>query len=110
MPPITPEPSSISQNWCRWMPSADTSMPPHQQSIDTSPALRGPARSSQPPNTAADEPRKTKNRVYIQPSVDTRQSQPVANSSPRKPVPSGQACGALIPTAFDNGSQNTLKP
>jgi hypothetical protein len=41
---------------------------------DPTPAFRGPSRSTQAPNTAADDPRKTKNSVYIQPRVLTRQS------------------------------------
>src|SRR5687767_15520089 len=110
MPPITPEPRIISQNWCRWMPSAEISMPPHQQIALTTPALRGPARSSQPPQIAAEQPRNTKNSVYIQLSVDTFQSQPVANISVQKPVPAGQATLAVMPCAVDSGSQNTEKP
>ena len=110
MPPITPEPSSIIQNWCRWMPSAEISMPPHQHSALTTPALRGPARSSQPPHKAAEQPRKTKNSVYIQPSVEIFQSQSLTNSSVKNPVPSGQASGCFTPRARDSGSQNTEKP
>ena len=101
----------MSQNWCRWMPSADSSMPPHQHTAETTPALRGPARSSQPPQMAAEQPRKTKNRVYIQPSVATRQSQPEANSSAKKLMSLAHA--APVPAVvndLDNGSQNTEKP
>ena len=61
-------------------------MPPHQQTADTTPALRGPARSSQLPQMAADEPSSTKNSVYIQPSVEIFQSRRVVNSSAQKPM------------------------
>ena len=71
--------------------------------------MRGPARSSQPPQMAAAEPRKTKNRVYIQPRSATRQSQLVVNSEPTS-VRSGQSTGLVSPIARDSGSQNTLKP
>src|SRR3569832_145578 len=74
------------------------------------PALRGPARTSQPPQSAAAEPRNTKNSVNIQPSVDTFQSQVVANSDCTKPMSAGQSTDFVIPTARDNGSQNTENP
>lgn len=110
MPPITPEPRIISQNWCKWMPSAETSMPPHQQTADTTPALRGPARSSQPPQVAAEMPSSTKNRVYIQPSVEIFQSQVVVNSSWKKPTSGPHLMASLMPSALDSGNQNTEKP
>ena len=75
MPPITPEPSHIIQNWCRWTPSAEITMPPHQHTAATTPALRGPARSSQPPQTAAAEPRKTKSKYPLYISRRLRQYQ-----------------------------------
>ena len=59
----------------------------------TTPALRGPTRSSQPPKTAAEMPRKTKNSVYIQPSMLIFQSQFVVTSCWRKPISAGQATG-----------------
>jgi hypothetical protein len=37
--------------------------PPHQQTVATTPARRGPARSSHGPNAAALDPRNTKNSV-----------------------------------------------
>src|SRR4026207_2534181 len=49
------------------MPSAEIRKPPLQQKAATTPALRGPTRSSQPPQMAAEVPSNTKNRVYIQP-------------------------------------------
>src|SRR5262245_29389234 len=110
MPPITPEPSHISQSWWVATPTAEISSPPHQQSAETTPALRGPARSSQPPQIAAAEPRITKNSVYIQPSSLIFQSQVVVNSAFRIPDPSGQAIEALPPSCRDSGSQKTLKP
>src|SRR3982750_1116715 len=110
MPPITPEPSHISQSWWVWMPIAEIKRPPHQQAAETTPALRGPARSSQPPHRAAADPRNTKNSVYIQPRSLILQSQLVVNSALRMPEPLGQAIELLPPSARDNGSQNTLKP
>src|SRR5215510_7831115 len=90
-------------------PIAAMLMPPHQHDAATTPALRGPTRSSQPPHKAADDPSTTKNRVYIQPRSATRQSQAVVKSADIK-VRSGQATGWLTPIACDSGSQNTLKP
>ena len=55
--------------------------PPDQHSAATTPALRGPARSSQPPQMAAETPSSTKNSVNIQPMLATRQSQVVVKSS-----------------------------
>ncbi len=110
MPPITPEPSNISQNWCAWMPKAEITMPPAQQQAATTPALRGPTCSSQPPHSAAEQPRITKNSVYIQPSVETCQSHDVVVNCAKKPTSFGQARDALIPIALLSGSQNTEKP
>src|SRR5471032_2374001 len=110
MPPITPEPSHISQSWCVWTPTAPSSRPPHQQSAETKPALRGPTRSSQPPQIAAAAPRKTKNRVNIQPSELILQSHVVVNSSWSSDVSAGQAIDLVMPSARDIGSQKTLKP
>ena len=84
---------------------APSSSPPHQQIVATTPALRGPARSSQPPQRAAATPRTTKNKVYIHPRLATRQLQEVVNSSVAMSVQTG-AFGMMR----DNGSQNTLKP
>src|SRR5690349_24634981 len=92
------------------MASAPISRPPHQQSAATTPALRGPARSSQPPHSAAAEPRNTKNSVYIQPSSLIFQSHVVVNSAFTIPEPSGQAIEVLPPSWRDSGSQKTLKP
>jgi hypothetical protein len=50
------------------MPRAESIRPPHQQQAETKPALRGPARSSHPPQIAEAAPRKTKNRAYTIPS------------------------------------------
>ncbi len=93
------------------MPSAEISMPPHQHTALTTPALRGPARSSQPPQMAAAQPRKTKKSVYIQPSVATCQSQLVVNNCAKKPMSLAQAAPApAVCKALDSGSQNTEKP
>ena len=50
-------------------------MPPAQQTAATTPALRGPTCSSQPPHSAAEQPSTTKNSVKIQPSAETSQLQ-----------------------------------
>src|SRR6516165_2845971 len=91
------------------MPIAPSTSPPAQHSAATTPALRGPERSSQPPQIAADTPSSTKKRVYIQPMLATRQSHVVVNSSAAS-VRSGQETDFSIPIARDSGSQNTLKP
>src|SRR5256885_12011292 len=77
------------------MPAAEIMNPPPQQQAATTPALRGPSRSTHAPNSAADDPRNTKNSVYIQPRVLTFQS---------------SAAGAEMPMARPSGSQKTLKP
>src|ERR1700727_3977286 len=91
------------------MPTAPISRPPAQHSAATKPALRGPTFSSQPPQGAAETPSTTKNSVNIQPMLATRQSQVVVNSSCASVI-SGQAFGAVRPSARDSGSQNTEKP
>src|ERR1700750_3490332 len=91
------------------MPMAPSTRPPAQHSAATTPALRGPARSSQPPQIAADPPSTTKNSVNIQPMLAMRQSQVVVNNSSASDMP-GQALGWVMPNARDSGSQNTLKP
>src|SRR5262249_42021781 len=91
-------------------PSAERSSPPHHATAATKPALRGPARSSHRPHKAADDPRKTKNSVYIQPSWLTFQSQLVVKRAAAVPVSGGQTTGFLIPIARDSGSQKTLNP
>src|ERR1700754_3426755 len=90
------------------MPIAPRNRPPHQHSAATKPALRGPTRSSQPPQTAAAMPSSTKNNVYIQPMLATRQSQVVVNSSCTSDM-SGQDFDVVTPSARDSGRQNTLK-
>ena len=114
MPPITPEPSNISQNWCsvdaerRDQPCRRTST-----RAATTPALRGPTRSSQPPHSAAEQPRKTKNSVYIQPSVAML---PVAAGGEQLGRRSSTSFGAGRRAVLDadapcdSGSQNTEKP
>ena len=91
------------------MPIAPSTRPPHQHSAATTPALRGPTRSSQPPQIAAETPSTTKNSVNIQPMLAMRQSQVVVNSSCTS-VMSGQARVCETPSARDSGSQNTEKP
>src|SRR5436305_14622871 len=109
MPPITPLPSHNSHNWWVMMPIAPSTRPLHQHSADTKPALRGPTRSSQPPQIAAETPSSTKNSVNIQPRLATFQSQDVVNSSCHKEM-SAHALLWVIPMARDSGSQNTEKP
>src|SRR5947209_2034566 len=94
-PPITPDPIQRSQIWWRYTPSAEMKNPPLQQHAATTPALRGPSRSTHGPKSAAEEPSSTKNSVYIQPSVLIFQS-------------SGAEC--VMPIARLSGTQNTLKP
>src|SRR6218665_1573770 len=108
IPPITPEPKTIIQNWCKYTPRAENNMPPHQHRADTTPTLRGPTRSSHPPQSEADDPSKTKNRMYIQPRVETFHSQVVVKSCAKRSCLS-HASEFLIPSALDNGSQNTEK-
>src|SRR6218665_644692 len=109
IPPITPEPKTIIQNWCKYTPRAENNMPPHQHRADTTPTLRGPTRSSHPPQSEADDPSKTKNRMYIQPRVETFHSQVVVKSCAKISCLS-HASEFLIPSALDNGSQNTENP
>src|SRR5438270_13940043 len=110
MPPMTPDPSHNIHNWCRMIPPAEMTSPPHQQMAATTPALRGPARSSQPPQMAAAEPRNTKNSVYVQPRMFNFQSHVVENRRPMKVMSAGQATDSVMPMAFDNGNQKTEKP
>ena len=103
------------------MPSAEIRKPPLQQKAATTPALRGPTRSSQPPQMAAEVPSNTKNRVYIQPRLNWLQLQLVAKSacivsailSPNV-VAAAEHSGTALPSAPKsapcNGFQNTLKP
>src|SRR5438093_1617053 len=92
-PPITPEPSHKSQIWCKWTPRAEIMKPPPQQKAATTPAFRGPACSSHRPKTAAEDPRKTKNKVYIHPNVLIFQSQLVAKIWEMKLIVLGQGTG-----------------
>jgi hypothetical protein len=89
---------------------AEIARPPLQQIAATTPVFRGPTRSSQPPHVAADEPRNTKNRMYIHPRSLILQSQVVVNSARATLMFEGQATDCWTPIARDRGSQNTLKP
>src|ERR1019366_8209759 len=95
MPPITPGPNQSSQSWCVLTPSADIIRPPHQQSAANTPALRGPARSSQPPQIAADDPRRTKNSVNIQPRSNCDHSHVVAVNALSVPIAFSENVTAL---------------
>ena len=83
---------------------------PHQQQAATTPTFLGPAFSSHVPNTAALDPRNTKNSVYIQPSSGLSQSQVVVVSFARKPMELWHTTGDVTPTALVSGSQNTENP
>ncbi len=72
--------------------------------------MRGPARSSQPPQIAAEQPSSTKNSVYIHCNSLIFQSQVVATMRANRPISAGHAIDSVMPSALDNGSQNTLKP
>ncbi len=74
------------------------------------PALRGPERSNQPPQTAAATPRKKMNRVNTQLRSATLQSQVVVTSASMIPALGAQATGLPPVSARLNGSQKTLNP
>src|SRR6266850_5944306 len=103
MPPMMPEPSQSSHAWWNLTPIADITSPPHQHIADATPAARGPARSTQRPQMAAAEPRKTKNSVYIQPSVEIFQSQVVVKICAASPESLRQGTASVIPMAFESG-------
>src|SRR3954466_8744999 len=104
MPPMTPVPSHMSHSWCVITPKDEITRPPHQQSAATKPALRGPARSSHPPQVAAEMPSRTKNSVYVHPSIETFQSQLVVKSWATTLISFGHAMDCVMPSAFDNGN------
>ena len=56
MPPTTPYPRYTSHNCDVATPSAPMANPPDQHTAAANIAARGPARSTQVPNTAADRP------------------------------------------------------
>src|SRR5215472_2818388 len=109
-PPMIPEPTHNSQIWWMVTPKEEITRPPHQRKAAAKPALRGPTRSSHPPQIAEAVPRNTKNSVYIHPRVETFQSQLVVNAVARKPMSAGQSIGFVMPIALCNGSQNTENP
>ena len=84
--------------------------PPHQQSAAKTPALRGPTRSSQPPQIAAAEPRKTKKSVYSTVTSDRCQSYWVVNSMVMMLASAGAAIDLSTPSMRVSGSQNTENP
>src|ERR1700722_11760429 len=91
-------------------PMAATTSPPRQQNVATTPALRGPTRSTHPPQMAAAKPRNRKNSVNVQPSMEIFQSQVVVKIWSMTEASFGQATLEVIPKALDSGSQNTEKP
>src|SRR5512140_3582351 len=84
--------------------------PPHQQIAATTPALRGPACSSQPPQIADAVPRNTKKSVNIHPSMLIFQSHVVVKMVASADMSAGHSTDLPIPIAWDSGSQNTLNP
>src|SRR5690348_16555516 len=84
--------------------------PPHQQIAATTPALRGPACSSQPPQIAEAVPRKTKKSVNIQPSMLIFQSQVDEKIVAIADMSAGHSTDFVMPIACESGSQKTLKP
>src|SRR5581483_2699681 len=110
MPPIAPVPSHNSHSWWESTPMAPSTSPPHQQAAATSPVLRGPERSAQPPQSAAEEPRKMKNRMGITCRSATCQSQVLVNRRPISPTSAAHLTGAVIPSALVRGKVNTEKP
>src|SRR5579859_4056148 len=108
-PPTQPD-SHSSHIWCEAVPAAARISPPHHRKADTTPPLRGPERSSQPPNKAAEQPRKMKNRVYMNCRLVIFQSQPVLVRLSMKLWSGEHATALVMPTARDSGSQNTEKP
>ena len=81
-------------------------MPPPQHAAAISPARRGPARSSQPPQIAAETPSMAMKVSKMWVTSATVQLHPVAVSAPRKPTWQAGAPGISLLM----GSQNTLKP
>src|SRR5690349_4776740 len=98
--------------------------PPHQHTAATTPVLRGPERSAQPPNSAEADPRNTKNRMNIHCNSGIFQSQVVLTLRDRKSsiqytasrsqaglvAGAGHCTDLVIPIACDSGNQNTEKP
>src|SRR4029079_11868240 len=100
---------------------AAISRPPHQHRAETRPALRGPTRSSQCPQVAADTPSSTKKNVYIQPRSNWLQLQSVAVRACSVPIDfsakvtapcehSGSGLPSAPSSAACSGFQNTEKP
>src|SRR5215469_16419923 len=107
---MIPEPTHNSQIWWMTTPNAEINRPPHHRNAAAKPALRGPTRSSHPPQIAEAVPRNTKNSVYIQPSMEIFQSQLVVKTLSRKLMSFGQSIDLVIPRALCRGSQKTEKP
>ena len=89
---------------------AEITSPPHQQKAAAIPALRGPTRSSQPPQSAEAVPKNTKNNVNIHPNQVIFQSQVVVVRIAKKPISFGQSIAFVRPIALCRGSQNTENP
>src|ERR1700730_9677593 len=92
------------------IPKAEIASPPHQHNVATTPALRGPARSSQPPSMNAAEPRNTKKRMKVHCNSEIRQSQVLLTARASRPLSSGHLIEVVMPIAFESGSQKTEKP
>ncbi len=89
--------------------NAEMSRPPDQHSAAARAARRGPARSSQPPNRAADAPRSTIARVNVQPRSLWRQLQVVVTAAVHSDIRAHSA-GGVPPIAASSGFQNTENP
>src|SRR5580704_1508198 len=107
---MRPQPNHTIHIWWAMTPNAPITRPPHQHKAATTPPLRGPTLSSQPPQMAADAPRITMPMVNVQARSEIFQSQVVTVSCARKLRSFGQATEVVIPTAFESGSQKTDRP
>jgi len=106
---MIPQPSHSSHSWCMATPMPPRIMPPPQHSAAMKPALRGPARSSQLPQSAADTPRKKMNSVKVRLTDGTVQLQVVVNSSLIR-LCDAHAAASVPASSLVIGSQNTEKP
>ena len=86
-----------------------TTSPPPQHNAAISPARRGPARSSQPPQIAAEMPSNAMNVSKMWVSAGTVQLHVVVNNSSKK-LCAAHAVASAFGTSRDIGSQNTENP
>src|ERR1700689_5349554 len=108
-PPKMPVPSHSSHSWCIDTPMPPTIMPPPQHNAAMNPALRGPARSSQPPHSAAEMPSTAMNNSNVCVTSGTLQLQVVVVSMADRP--SALHAASSVPlSSLLIGSQKTEKP